>query len=63
MGDAAGGVWDWTDSWFDDRRTLRVIRGGAWSYGILILRCAIRYRSVPKNREPVIGFRCARSLP
>jgi eukaryotic-like serine/threonine-protein kinase len=63
MGDAAGGVWDWTSSWFDPGKTLRVLKGGAWSMAITTLRSAIRYRGVPRFRDANIGFRCARSLP
>ena len=63
MGDAAGGVWEWTDSWFDDQRVLRVLRGGAWNGGALLFRCAFRGRQEPPARDAAFGFRCARSLP
>jgi serine/threonine-protein kinase len=63
MGDAAGGIWDWTDSWFDERRSVRVLRGGAWNLPPKILRCAIRNTSAPDGRSVNLGFRCARDLP
>ncbi len=62
MGDASGGVWDWTDSWFDERETLKVLKGGSWSMAISTLRCPVRYRGVPRFRDANIGFRVALSL-
>ena len=62
MSDAAGGVCDWTDSWFDERESSRVLRGGAWYDAIADLRCANRNRGAPMLRNSGIGFRCARSL-
>jgi len=62
MGDAAGNMWDWTDSWFDGRRSLRVLRGGSWDDASTYLRCAFRSRYVPRLRYTLIGFRCARGL-
>ena len=62
MADAAGGMWDWTASWYDERCSLRVLRGGSWDNGTTLLRCAIRYRFDPRNRSSNIGFRCARGL-
>jgi serine/threonine-protein kinase len=63
MGDASGNSWDWTNSWFDAGRSWRVLRGGSWNTRPLATRCANRGRYVPGNRDNVIGFRCARSLP
>jgi serine/threonine protein kinase/formylglycine-generating enzyme required for sulfatase activity len=62
MGDAAGNVWDWTDSWFDARRFLRVVRGGSWFIDPLGVRCAFRYGLYPRVRHTMVGFRCARGL-
>jgi len=62
MGDAAGGIWEWTDSWFDQRQSSRVLRGGSWLDAISSLRCADRGFLGPTNRFPVIGFRGARDL-
>ena len=60
MGDAAGSVWDWTDSWSDSRRSLRVLRGGSWNHGSSAMPCAIRLRSAPADRFTNLGFRVAR---
>ncbi len=62
MDDAAGGVWDWTDSWFDARRSLRVLRGGSWYLTPVYFRCANRNADAPWVRIRGGGFRCARSL-
>ena len=62
MVDAAGNAWDWTDTWADDMRTLRVLKGGAWSSVVVNLRCASRVAYDPTIRLAVTGFRCARSL-
>ncbi|MHC4729884.1 MAG: bifunctional serine/threonine-protein kinase/formylglycine-generating enzyme family protein [Planctomycetota bacterium] len=62
MGDASGGLMDWTDSWFDDRRSLRVLRGGSWIDSVALLRCSDRYAVGPRHRLSAVGFRCARSL-
>ncbi len=60
MGDAAGNVWDWTDSWYDARRSQRVSRGGSWGSVLPNLRCALRHGFDPRARFPPNGFRCAR---
>ncbi len=62
MGDAAGGVWDWTDSWQDNRRSSRVLRGGSWRNPPSHLRAAFRIASLPRVRGSNVGFRCARGL-
>jgi eukaryotic-like serine/threonine-protein kinase len=61
MGDAAGGVWDWTDSWFDLRRSARVLRGGSWYLAPHYARAAYRW-SGPSARSASYGFRCASGL-
>jgi formylglycine-generating enzyme required for sulfatase activity len=63
MGDAAGGSWDWTESWYDAGRAVRVLRGGSWHNQPMLLRCACRGRSAPDGRSSDYGFRCARDLP
>ena len=62
MGDAAGNTWEWTDSWFDRERCLRVLRGGAWDNPVANLACASRFGNSPGFRSANFGFRCARSL-
>lgn len=60
MVDAAGGMWDWTDSWLDERKTLRVLRGGSWEVPPAALRCAYRAGVQPSGRNSSSGLRCAR---
>ncbi|MCG3133295.1 MAG: Serine/threonine-protein kinase PknD [Planctomycetes bacterium] len=60
--DASGNTWDWTDSWFDSRSTLRELRGGSWNDPIVGLRCANRSRRVPGFRNATYGLRPARSV-
>ncbi|MHC4955759.1 MAG: protein kinase domain-containing protein [Planctomycetota bacterium] len=62
MGDASGGVWDWTSSWEDERQLSRVLRGGSWFSLPDSLRCAYRYGHLPRTRSSVVGLRCARGL-
>jgi serine/threonine-protein kinase len=62
MADAAGGVWDWTDSWYDPHRLSRVLRGGSWNHPTRSLRSTLRARNEPGNRNADVGFRCARTL-
>jgi serine/threonine-protein kinase len=62
MGDASGSVWNWTASWFDERRASRVLRGGSWESPPILLRCAYRFAFLPRTRVPFVGFRCARGL-
>ena len=63
MGDASGGVWDWTSSWEDERRASRVLRGGCWTNLPGALSCANRYPSLPRIRRTSVGLRPVRSLP
>ena len=62
MGDAAGGVWDWTDSWEDEHRSSRVLRGGSWSTPLAGMRAVCRVAYFPRERSTNAGFRCARGL-
>ena len=62
MGDAAGNQWDWTDSWYDDDCSSRVLRGGSWTNPPGSLRCAIRVSNLPRGRYTSVGVRAARGL-
>ena len=62
MGDASGGMWDWTSSWEDERRSSRVLRGGSWNNHPAYMRAAYRNAALPRARNTVYGFRCARGL-
>ncbi len=56
--DMAGNVWEWSDSWYDEKtRSSRVIRGGSWDGGSGDCRSAYRFNSLPGYRFNSIGFR------
>ncbi|NUO81988.1 SUMF1/EgtB/PvdO family nonheme iron enzyme [candidate division KSB1 bacterium] len=59
--DCAGNVWEWCEDFFDEKKTLRVLRGGAWSVQPSYLSCARRIRVGPFDRRNGIGLRCART--
>jgi len=60
--DAAGGVWDWVDSLFEEGGSARVLRGGSWGSGVAHMACAVRHMRSPGRRSPYVGFRCAITL-
>ena len=62
MRDAAGGVWQWTSSWFDNAREAKVVRGGSWGSPTSELRCTFRRSYPTDHRSQYIGFRCVHTL-
>ena len=57
-----GNVWEWTDSWLDEEKRIRVLRGGSWYVNRSFAHCAFRYRGFPGFRFLLPGFRCAKTL-
>ncbi len=57
LSDASGNVWEWTDSWHEDEKNNRVLRGGSWFGSRRNARCAYRNGFVPGNFDVDIGFR------
>jgi formylglycine-generating enzyme required for sulfatase activity len=54
--DAAGNVWEWTDSWYRDDE-YRVVRGGSFGDLRYYARCAYRLGLYPNSRGWDGGFR------
>ena len=75
--DMHGNVWEWCNDWHGEypkglltdpmgaaTGTLRVRRGGSWSYDSLLSRAANRYSNSPSFRSHNFGLRVARiSVP
>jgi formylglycine-generating enzyme required for sulfatase activity len=55
--DAAGNVWEWTDSRYDADKDTRVVRGGSWLRSLDLARCSFRVWLVPELRNSGLGFR------
>ncbi len=58
--DLAGNVFNWTDSWWSDTSSGRVVRGGSWHGGTAYLRSWFRGSYGPTDSYYNIGFRCVR---
>ncbi len=77
LADMPGNVWEWTQDCYNSTYDLtptygaanttgscsdRVIRGGSWGSGPLVLRSALRSGDSPTNRYSILGFRLSRVL-
>jgi formylglycine-generating enzyme required for sulfatase activity len=61
--DTAGNVCEWSQTFFDEGKNIRISRGGAWSYGDeSFARCAGRNGASPSTVAPFRGFRIAISI-
>jgi len=75
--DMAGNAWEWTSSLFkpypyvatdgreDPANTTerRVARGGSWEGEPWIATTTYRFRPLPEDAYPFLGFRCAKDAP
>ncbi|MDH3942510.1 MAG: formylglycine-generating enzyme family protein [Anaerolineae bacterium] len=59
--DMAGNVYEWTSSWFNDDRILRVARGGYWGCSSPNVRTTYRKNLHPEFSSPAVGFRPVRA--
>ncbi len=57
--DLSGNVWEWTGSWYDEEKTVRVLRGGSWSDYRGDARVAARRRGFPYGSYYYRGVRLA----
>jgi formylglycine-generating enzyme required for sulfatase activity len=62
--DMAGNVWEWTDSWYDEKKDDRVQRGGSWldDEDKECVGCAERIWDGAEFWNYYYGFRCARTV-
>ncbi|HBJ85496.1 MAG TPA: hypothetical protein DDZ88_16785 [Verrucomicrobiales bacterium] len=57
--DMGGNVWEWIDDWWNEEKSQRTLRGGAWSYNERTsLLSTHRSRRKSSDRLNAIGFRC-----
>jgi serine/threonine protein kinase/formylglycine-generating enzyme required for sulfatase activity len=60
--DMAGNIWQWTDSWYDNGKTQRVLRGGSWFSYETFTTATYRNFDFPGARSGLYGFRCLKSF-
>ncbi len=56
--DMSGNVWEWTNSWYDNNKDIRIIRGGGFHDGGIHIQIEYRYHFNPADIYYYIGFRC-----
>ncbi len=60
--DMSGNVWEWVNSWFDETRTHKVLRGGSWYTFADFTTTTYRYFDYPTSASGLYGFRCAKNF-
>ncbi len=59
----AGGVSEWTGTWFDEEAGLKTVKGGHWSSSPAECRAASRFPQGTERVSSVLGFRVLREPP
>ena len=57
----SGNAFEWTSSFYNDKRVSRVVRGGSWKHTPEAARVTIRMAFGPDLRYKFQGFRLARN--
>jgi formylglycine-generating enzyme required for sulfatase activity/heme/copper-type cytochrome/quinol oxidase subunit 2 len=57
--DMSGNAWEWTDTWYDKEKGLKVLKGGSWIAPPISARSAVRLADNPFVMSNDYGFRCA----
>jgi len=60
--DMAGNVWEWTSTYLDNRKTARVLKGGAFNGEAKFACCFSKFAYPEKGLIPAAGFRCAKGV-
>ena len=58
----AGNLWEWVDGWADQKKGMRLLKGGSWMSPPISLRASTRLPEMPGVESNEYGFRCARDL-
>jgi len=56
--DMAGNAWEWQDGWYDEKKKLRLLKGGSWLTPRASLRSAARLGDDGARLFNDYGFRC-----
>ncbi|MCL4235154.1 MAG: SUMF1/EgtB/PvdO family nonheme iron enzyme [Deltaproteobacteria bacterium] len=59
--DMSGNVWEWTSTWLDERKSARVLKGGAFNGEAKFVTCQARFAYPERGLTPHFGFRCVKS--
>lgn len=61
--DMAGNAWEWTSSWYDKGKMMRILKGGSWLSPAMSARAATRLGDSPVVVANDYGFRCVKDAP
>ncbi|MHC4779455.1 MAG: formylglycine-generating enzyme family protein [Planctomycetota bacterium] len=59
--DLLGGVWEWTESWYNGEQEYKIIKGGSYVDPPTLLNIDTVLYASPKEKIDNVGFRCIRA--